>query len=331
MTEIKPAQKWLPGTDSIGNSRSRLFRIYELMWDVFLMIPSYFVSQLLFRGHPPSTFFLLGIGSASCALSYVFCGLFSAKHSQRGIEILIETFKLNLLGFVFAALFIWLTNLELATIILEILILQSMLLFTVSLMLGCFFRMILFSATKVSGADPYSSRALILCQSSDLHSIYEKLERSKGKNYEYAGALTIDGNQDWTTGIKILGALEDLEQVIRTEVIDDVIIVIRNFQSLDIQPYIEVCEKAGLGVHVLFDFATRALQKRFSVAGEYVSLSFCNNRLTPLQLFAKRALDIVGSIVGLIITGFVAIVIGPKIKKDKGPVFFSQIRVGENG
>ena len=46
----------------------------------------------------------------------------------------------------------------------------------------------------------------------------------------------------------------------------------------------------------------------------------------------KRLLDIIGAIVGLIITAVVTIVIGPLIKLESpGPLFFSQKRVGRNG
>ncbi len=47
---------------------------------------------------------------------------------------------------------------------------------------------------------------------------------------------------------------------------------------------------------------------------------------------AKRALDIVGSSVGLVILGISYIFVAPLIKLDsKGPVFFVQKRVGKNG
>ena len=53
---------------------------------------------------------------------------------------------------------------------------------------------------------------------------------------------------------------------------------------------------------------------------------------TPLQHFLKRALDILGGIVGCILTGVLALVIGPIIYiKSPGPIFFTQTRVGKNG
>lgn len=53
---------------------------------------------------------------------------------------------------------------------------------------------------------------------------------------------------------------------------------------------------------------------------------------TPRQLFLKRALDILGGIVGCILTGILTLIIGPIIYvKSPGPIFFAQTRVGKNG
>ena len=46
----------------------------------------------------------------------------------------------------------------------------------------------------------------------------------------------------------------------------------------------------------------------------------------------KRAVDVVGALVGLIITGIAYIFVAPAIKHaSPGPVFFAQERVGRNG
>ena len=53
---------------------------------------------------------------------------------------------------------------------------------------------------------------------------------------------------------------------------------------------------------------------------------------TPLQAVLKRTLDIIGGLVGCVITGLLTIVIGPMIYiKSPGPIFFKQTRVGKNG
>jgi len=53
---------------------------------------------------------------------------------------------------------------------------------------------------------------------------------------------------------------------------------------------------------------------------------------TPLQSILKRAMDILGGLVGCILTGILVLIIGPIIYiKSPGPIFFTQTRVGKNG
>ena len=50
------------------------------------------------------------------------------------------------------------------------------------------------------------------------------------------------------------------------------------------------------------------------------------------QLFIKRLIDIVGSLIGLLFTGIAFIIFAPVIKiQSPGPVFYSQTRIGKNG
>ena len=50
------------------------------------------------------------------------------------------------------------------------------------------------------------------------------------------------------------------------------------------------------------------------------------------QVFAKRALDILGGLLGFILTGILTVFLSPLIfVQSPGPIFFSQQRVGRNG
>ena len=56
------------------------------------------------------------------------------------------------------------------------------------------------------------------------------------------------------------------------------------------------------------------------------------NYATDTQVLAKRALDILGGLVGCILTGLICIFVAPAIYiSSPGPIFFSQIRIGQNG
>ena len=66
--------------------------------------------------------------------------------------------------------------------------------------------------------------------------------------------------------------------------------------------------------------------------GDYTVITASMNYASTTQLLAKRGMDILGGLVGCIITLIVTIFVGPAIYiASPGPIFFSQIRVGKNG
>ena len=90
----------------------------------------------------------------------------------------------------------------------------------------------------------------------------------------------------------------------------------------------------GLVVHVeMEDMDVEAGQRQTieKVAGATVR-TISMTMATPMQLMGKRLLDILGGLVGCVVTGLLALVIGPMIYiKSPGPIFFKQTRVGKNG
>ena len=66
--------------------------------------------------------------------------------------------------------------------------------------------------------------------------------------------------------------------------------------------------------------------------GEYKVFTSNIRFATPGELFLKRLMDIVGGIVGCLITAIIFVFVAPLIYiKSPGPIFFSHARVGKNG
>ncbi|NLJ97232.1 MAG: exopolysaccharide biosynthesis polyprenyl glycosylphosphotransferase, partial [Clostridiales bacterium] len=64
----------------------------------------------------------------------------------------------------------------------------------------------------------------------------------------------------------------------------------------------------------------------------YNVLTFTARMFTRSQLMIKRLVDIMGGLVGSILTIILTIIIAPAIYIDSpGPIFFSQVRIGKNG
>ena len=116
------------------------------------------------------------------------------------------------------------------------------------------------------------------------------------------------------------------------EVVDEVFVNLPS-EDYDIGSIISQFETMGIDVTVnlnAFDKNLGRNKQIHEMAGLNV-VTFSTNLYKPSHIIAKRIIDILGAIVGLIIFGLVSIVLVPMIRKDGGPAIFSQTRVGKNG
>ena len=66
--------------------------------------------------------------------------------------------------------------------------------------------------------------------------------------------------------------------------------------------------------------------------GRYTVLTTSIRTVSTWELFLKRLMDILGGIVGCILTGILFLILAPMIYHESpGPIFFGQTRIGKNG
>ncbi|MDY6465509.1 MAG: sugar transferase, partial [Succinivibrio dextrinosolvens] len=71
---------------------------------------------------------------------------------------------------------------------------------------------------------------------------------------------------------------------------------------------------------------------KFDKIGNVQCISVSRNYMSHKKLFAKHLMDFSGGLVGFLIFCIFYVIVGPIIKLDsKGPILFSQPRVGKNG
>ena len=90
----------------------------------------------------------------------------------------------------------------------------------------------------------------------------------------------------------------------------------------------------GIIVNVNIDVfdITYSGKKNLNRIGKYAVVVFARNLFSTREMAAKRVLDVLGSLVGMVILGIATVFVAPAIKLDSpGPVFFGQTRVGKNG
>ena len=133
-------------------------------------------------------------------------------------------------------------------------------------------------------------------------------------------------------GASVIGTLDVTEAVCRSWV-DEALIVLPREEAY---PEELASQLAGMGVvvHVGVYKAEESggLRQFVGQLGDYTVLTTSISAATPLQQFAKRAMDIGGGIAGCVITAVLTLILGPAIWiASPGPIFFTQERVGRNG
>ena len=104
----------------------------------------------------------------------------------------------------------------------------------------------------------------------------------------------------------------------------------------ELKETISKSEEMGIRVNIrinldMFDFLPKSYTKIDRI-GKYHCVSISRNYVSYRSRFMKHLLDYTGGFVGFLIFAVVYIVLGPITKLDsKGPILFSQNRVGRNG
>ncbi|MCX8128588.1 MAG: sugar transferase [Clostridia bacterium] len=144
--------------------------------------------------------------------------------------------------------------------------------------------------------------------------------------------IRIDSKKQLEDQIR-LGTLIALDEILKEKVIDEVIFAVPKNYISEVEKYALICEEMGVTISMVLDlYKFKVARTCLTSIGTLPMLTFHTVCLNSFQLFSKRLIDIVGSIVGLLITSAVSIFIIPAIKIDsRGPILFCQERVGING
>ena len=174
---------------------------------------------------------------------------------------------------------------------------------------------------------------VIISTSGMVDSIVENFSLPQFHNFKIVGVHIMDEVAPFKSfgDIPVLGADDDVLDFICHGWVDEVFIRVPEDFAVPKKLTDELITM-GITVHNCIitpdDFGT-AYVERF---GNYTVLTNSVKMVTYQQMFYKRVLDIIGGIVGCIITVIIAIFIGPIIFiKSPGPIFFKQTRIGKNG
>lgn len=178
---------------------------------------------------------------------------------------------------------------------------------------------------------------LVLTTSDRVKTLAEDLRRyNTYENYLITLAIT-DGDYvgEDIEGYRVVANGDNVIEVASREIVDEVFLVLDDQRKNEIIEYAEQFAQMGVIVHVnidLLDHLGAGYQREVTQIGNHYALSVAPRFFDFNKLVMKRIIDIVGAIVGLMITAVVMLFIAPAVKLESpGPLIFKQKRVGKNG
>jgi exopolysaccharide biosynthesis polyprenyl glycosylphosphotransferase len=178
-----------------------------------------------------------------------------------------------------------------------------------------------------------TERVLVLGDVDAAARIQEKFSLSHSMKAELVGRVRMTGDPRERGGPEELGPLGDLDFILRSHMIDRVVIAPNARDSDETLDTIRLVKALGVKVSVL--------PRLFEVVGSSVEfddvdgitlLGVRRYGLTKSSFFLKRVFDVSGALVGLTLLAPLFAFIAAAIKlTSRGPVFFRQPRIGRAG
>jgi exopolysaccharide biosynthesis polyprenyl glycosylphosphotransferase len=180
-----------------------------------------------------------------------------------------------------------------------------------------------------------AEQMLVIANNAGISEVIINLEESKEWYYNIAGAVVYDENKKGETinNVPVVAGKEDLYETVVQMMVDEVFICLPGVSASEIRKMVKKFEEMGLTCHYNVDLFSRANPNTYvqQLAG-YSVISFTLKTMDSRRLLIKRFVDIIGALVGLLITAVITPIVSIAIKLDSpGPVFFSQVRIGKNG
>ncbi|MBN1349539.1 undecaprenyl-phosphate glucose phosphotransferase [candidate division KSB1 bacterium] len=151
--------------------------------------------------------------------------------------------------------------------------------------------------------------------------------------YQIVGFLDDAGSRA-LLGDQVIGDIESLDRILQTRDVDEIIIALPLNREAKIRQALERADYYGVRIRLIPDYC-RILDRTYA-NGSFGDLPTINVREVPLDDIVnaglKRIFDVAFSLMVLILLAPVYLVIVAMVYfEDRGPVFYTPIRIGKNG
>jgi exopolysaccharide biosynthesis polyprenyl glycosylphosphotransferase len=181
----------------------------------------------------------------------------------------------------------------------------------------------------------YNTRMLLIIADESSADFIRQIKETEEWGYRIRGIIsdTEAIKQEFGNKYTIYSENDNFTKIIDERVIDEVFYCKQQFNSVDIQQFVQQCREVGISFHIhnkVLSFS--GLSPKLYFLNHQFFISFRNTPENYLALKVKGTLDFFLSILILILISPLILFIAIAIKiDDGGPVFFRQIRVGKHG
>jgi exopolysaccharide biosynthesis polyprenyl glycosylphosphotransferase len=180
------------------------------------------------------------------------------------------------------------------------------------------------------------NQMLLLTTTDRAEAILKSVAREREWTKRVTGIILVDDDMigEKICGVPVVAHYYNMLDYARQQIVDEVFISVPYDTGESLYNVVMEFEDMGARVHLSVEVLNHFSE--FNVAlesmGDIPVITFFSNYYDFRQLALKRIIDIIGAIVGILITGVITIFLAPALLiESPGPLIFKQKRVGRNG
>ena len=184
---------------------------------------------------------------------------------------------------------------------------------------------------RKSGSTDHHLRVLIIGSGRRARMLGDQLKKSSEWGVRIVGFLDPLGESAGRRASdEIIGHVNDISNVLRDNVVEDVIVAVPRSMLGDVQAIFDACQEEGVRLRFMADlYDFDAARIRLTQVNNIPLLSFEPVAREEGALLAKRIFDVAIAVITLPVVLPLLVLTAVAIKFDsRGPVFFTQVRIG---
>jgi exopolysaccharide biosynthesis polyprenyl glycosylphosphotransferase len=284
-------------------------------------------------------FFIYFISITCCHLSLRLFGIYDSFRNQKFPQLFSKIIQASLTGTTAIIFIMFLLHMDaVSRLFLGFFAIYQILFFSIS-------KAILFYTLLHNRDRDYNTRnVLIIGTKSRAIDLITEILANPGSGYRIHGCLEttdkkINVGKKVIHDISIIGTMADFKNILRNEVIDEILFALPLKTIDQIHEYIFFAENMGINVRILPDFQIQRIMYYPETAKVYIdsflgipTMSLSSTPRKDTELIIKSIIDYSVAALGTLILLPLCILIGLAIKMtSEGPILFTQTRSGLNG